>query len=472
MTESKQEDSTKTAPSPTPQEQSVTGWKDIAGIIGTSVSTAQRRYKEGLPVMVPGDRGKPSALPSKLIAWMEERATRLSQTTPSGGPRLAATSRLLTAELNIPGHHVLITADLRLSAVTSRSISHLRHMADRWCDRKGDVLVKTVPKEIIRAFDLKNDIKTARNVDTEKAEVPLVRLVADPQVNDDHLGLLVAPVGWDLYTVTKQYPDKITDNKASSYIPSRGLLRTVQKYLERFPVSSRTKALGKAAISPRHVTPLGLEGLVVSSDGYALLRRKAATTTVGGDQWDVSFSGYARFETNWGFSVVDESRGLYCQDIGKWAAREFWRETGAEMTALDTESGVVFGVHQNMESGALDVLYAARTTLSKADLIDCLHLKKAVAQAEQDERATTHKTWTPKVRKQRRALAMSEIERSGVIPDSRGAREAAVQKTINVFRKFTPDGIQKMFADTNASGQEWLPEARYLLIKALEVPWA
>ena len=150
--------------------------------------------------------------------------------------------------------------------------------------------------------------------------------------------MIVAPISWDLYSATKRYPDK--DDHGEQYIPSAQLLKAIQRSQNRYPrVHSADSGLGKPRIGPRNIVPLGIETLVLTTDNYALLRFKDPTTTVGAGAWDVSFSGYARFDKDWCVDPVEgDNDGIYPINIERWLSMEFSRETGAEERALTSEA--------------------------------------------------------------------------------------------------------------------------------------
>lgn len=369
---------------------------------------------------------------------------------------------ILTPDMQpIPFNNVTITAYLDYSAVTEQAYHNIKTIAPTWSPSRS-LWPGIAPEEVVKAFSKKNrerEKDSSKGVRPETAHDPLVRLIANPVATRDSLHLSVAPLSWDLYSVTKRYPDQEPSELLGRYRPTTEVLQTMEEFKRKF--SESYPGDSKPLVGPRNFVPLGLEALVVTSDNRAFLRLKDVTTTVGGLNWDVSFSGYARFTTT---CCVDSpaDMGRVALNLDRWAAYEFHRETAVEIGNI--ENSVVLGVHRNKISGAIDVLAFCQVTLHSKTIAYELYIKPRLEQ-EKKEAKDKGISWTYEKRKEE---LLADFESTGYILGSQGASEREVWQSRGKFIPFTPTEVEKFLVnDVVAFKQKLLPEAQQVLLGSL-----
>jgi hypothetical protein len=391
-------------------------------------------------------------------------------------PLTTSFSKLITPD-EMPAircNQVIITANLYYSAVTEESYKQLQRLAENWLPVSRDRLIEP-PIEVSQAFKRKNKARSkdfnSHGIREEKAVMPLVRLVANPLVRGSRLILTVAPISWDLYSVTVPYPnpDAPLDNYIGSYKPTEDLLQSIKNYKEKFPptldrVDDRVE---ERFISPRNFVPLGLEALVITNDGYALLRYRDKTSTVGGGEWDVSFSGYARFDTEWCVNRIEHGDlRVFELNLSRWAQKEFERETGVEEHFLNVEEGLVVGVHRNIKSGAVDILAYFRVDCTAKEIAKKIHINHQLD--IEINIARENGLLSDEYEKVILNKLESKFEETYSLEKSKGAKEVEVHGTSNLFIRFTPEKINEFFTKAFEKNEKILPEAKQVIDKALE----
>jgi hypothetical protein len=170
--------------------------------------------------------------------------------------------------------------------------------------------------------------------------------------------------------------------------------------------------------------PLGIEVVLITSDGYTLLRQRGIHVTTGKDEWDVAYSGYC------GTPDVNHNDGMLNPALT--VERELHEEIGT--LAYDTRRIIFSGVHRNLSNGVIDLLAYWNIDATAGDV--------------------------------RRALTKDEQVSGTVFDTTERAPEAYVCDSRNALLRFNADAI-RTFLDEGEPERTMMPEALSALDLAL-----
>jgi hypothetical protein len=380
-------------------------------------------------------------------------------------------SSLITDEEMNPilPNNVYINVNLTYSCVTEKSCKYLQEIDPEWKYSESC----QPPDEIIKAFKQKNDEKNKDKnlgIRQETSLVPLIRLIAKPFFIEERLYLTVAPLSFDLYSVSIPYPDSNIKNKncRGSYIPNKNLFQVIENYKNNFSKAHHLNEKAEGSYLNVFV-PLGLEALIITKDNYALLRCRDKTSTTGAGEWDVSFSGYARFDKDWCVDTKKVNNKTLVQiNLSRWIEKEFFRETGVNSSYLNLEEKSIVGIHKNGKTGAIDILACFEVNCYAEDIAEELDINHNLSEEESVAHSQGIK-WSAEELKKRKNDLKSEFKRSLHLPESRGAFEHEVHRTSNLFIPFEVEEIHNFLKKIDRNNEKMLPEARQAIIKALKL---
>jgi len=376
---------------------------------------------------------------------------------------------MLTNILRLHFQQVTIVADLNYSTVTQQAYNNIKSTVPTWVPDQS-IWPGLAPTDVIEAFKRRNRERLkdeARGMLQETAHTPLVRLIACPILSSNTLHLVVAPISWDMFAVTIAYPTAERSDLHGKYIPDESLLRAVKKYMGKLPeVHPIDSGSPKCTVGPRYPVPLGLEALVVTSDNYALLRYRDLTSALGGQEWDVSFSGYARFDVKYCVDPPkDEDVPYVSLNLNRWVAKEFGREIGIEPGNL--EDSYILGLHRRIDYDAIDILAFCRVKCDSETIAEALYIKPQLSREEGYNLARGIR-WSVEDREKRRRELLEEFKSSRHLSGSPGALEREVLGTQNWFVKFTSADMGDFIARRVKPEDILMPEAKQLICEALK----
>lgn len=358
------------------------------------------------------------------------------------GEVLAATS------LPVLSSQVTITGSTDYALVTQRAAEGIRRSFASW---KPELDRTILPESVLAAFEEKNRqraLDRQLGVSEETGGI-LLRLVADPIAEQSAIDLQVAPVSWELFSSRVPYPNVATPNSVGLYRPSDSLIRAIDGFVRRSPEVHPSLDGEWPVIGPRNIVPLGLEVLLVTTDRFALMRLKDITTTVSARQWDVSFSGYARFAPEFGVQPDHQRTSIFEVDLERWAAHEFQREVGVSPGNL--EGLRILGVHRNRLTGALDLLAFLPIQASRDEIAHSLALQRE--RKELRSRCRAGEFPKDELEERERRL-VEDFQRSGELDHGRGVPEREVRGARNQFVPFTPVEIGRFLRQRRGEGDD------------------
>jgi transcriptional regulator with XRE-family HTH domain len=363
----------------------------------------------------------------------------------------------------IPLKDVFITVNLDQGLVTESELRNLIYHFPQWKPNKktwrGDI-----PGAVSQAFKTKNTARlrdASRGIKQETADTSLIRLVSMPNFTTSSISMVVAPLSWELFSSTLKYPPNNHPGLQGKYEPTPKLLAEIKDFTFDDSTSDAIEQVGLS-----NIVPLGLEALVITSDNKILLRERDITSATGSGEWDVSFSGYARFGRRY-FNANSRPEQLPYVDISlaQWAAHEFEREIGIAPGSL--ESSYCVGLHRNVKSGAMDVMVVCKINLHSETLAESLYIK---TQLDKEEHIATRRggLWNNVVRIQRRLELIEKFRKEPFLRNSHGAIEEEVHNTANWFVEFEVSKIEQVVNEViYSTGGTLMPEGKKVLLYAI-----
>jgi hypothetical protein len=267
--------------------------------------------------------------------------------------------------------------------------------------------------EELRLFEALNDVRRSKGLEPQYAS-DRFRVLGDPLLKNGELYLDVAPFNYVSFAATR-------DGSTSAQR---------QEELRARLADLRWSGAGKAArLDPLRLVPLGTEIVLVTSDGKTLLRRRGASVQTETASWDVSVSGYV----SPGDLITVPGRQTEV-DIARTVVSEVTNEIGV-MAGGNPADMIFLGLHNNRESGAIDVLVLWPIGITARELAALIH---------------------------RRSVGTRVRFRTTL-----KSREPFVQDTDNLIVDFAPSDCLSAVREIHRQGDKFMPEALLCLAMAL-----